>query len=172
MYGSDDIRGPWAAPDDTTILVLTGELATGEHPKVLVTPALGSCVGVALWDAVTHRGGLAHVMLPSPSESRSVGRLERFATVAVPKLAEAVSDTGPARRLVAKIAGGSTMFGADSSLATIGERNVSEVKRQLALLRIPLLAEDTGGSHARTMELYLDTGVVVVRSYRYGIKEL
>ncbi len=172
MDGADDIRGPWAAPDDTTVLVLTGELAVCEHPKVLVTPALGSCVGVALWDVVSRRGGLAHVMLPTPAESRVHGRPERFAAVAVPKLAEEVAAGAAARRLVAKIAGGSTMFGADNALASIGDRNVAEVKNQLALLRIPLLAEDTGGSHARTMELYLDTGVVIVRSYRYGIKEL
>ncbi|MDO8879377.1 MAG: chemotaxis protein CheD [Coriobacteriia bacterium] len=168
----DNIGGPWAAQDPNTILVLTGELAVAEHPKVMVTPALGSCVGVSLWDAFRRRGGLAHIMLPSPADSRVAGRIERFASVALPKLAEEVAEGSTSRRLVAKIAGGSTMFGLDSGLASIGERNTLEVKAQLALLRIPLVAEDTGGTHARSMELYLDTGLVVVRSYRYGIKEL
>ena len=172
MSASENIGGAWATPDDNTVLVLTGELAVGEWPKVLVTPALGSCVGVALWDAFRRRGGLAHIMLPAPADSRATGKVDRFASVAIPSLAGAViGDAGP-RHLVAKIAGGSTMFGADTGLATVGERNIAEVKRQLALLRIPVVAEDTGGSYARTMELYLDTGLVVVRSYRYGIKEL
>ena len=50
--------------------------------------------------------------------------------------------------------------------------NVTEVKRELGLLNIPLHAEDTGNSHARTVELHLETGVFVVRSYRYGEKRL
>jgi chemotaxis protein CheD len=76
------------------------------------------------------------------------------------------------RRLVAKLMGGAAMFKTDTGLASVGERNLQEVRKQLALLRIPVLAEDTGGGHARTVELHLDSGIVVVRSYMYGIKEL
>jgi chemotaxis protein CheD len=172
MNFADDIGGHWARPDENTVLIVTGELAVGEHPQLLVTPALGSCVGVTLWDAFGRRGGMAHVMLPSPSDSRVQGSTDRFASVAVPRLAELVAKGPNTRRLVAKIAGGATMFGGEDGAASIGSRNVAEVKKQLALLRIPLVAEDTGGSHARTIELHLDTGLVVVRSYRYGIKDL
>lgn len=172
MTGIPDTIPPRGMADENTVLVVTGELAAADAPKVIVTPALGSCIGIALWDAFNRRGGLAHIMLPAPADSRATGRIDRFASIAVPRLAEAVGNGGSARRLVAKIAGGSTMFGADSSLAKIGERNIVEVKRQLALLRIPLVAEDTGGTHARTMELYTESGLVVVRSYRFGIKEL
>jgi chemotaxis protein CheD len=115
---------------------------------------------------------MAHIMLPSPSDTRLGGLADRFATVAVPRLAEAVTGGLPRRRLVAKLAGGSTMFGGEASITGIGMRNVDAVKQQLSLLRIPVVAEDIGGNYARTMELYLDTGLVVVRSYRYGIKEL
>lgn len=172
MDGASSIGGHWAKPDENTVLIVTGELAVGEHPQVLVTPALGSCVGVTLWDAFGRRGGMAHVMLPSPSDTRLTGLVDRFASIAVPKLAEMVANGSNPRRLVAKIAGGSMMFGNEDGTTSIGSRNVAEVKRQLTLLRIPLVAEDTGGAHARTIELHLDTGLVVVRSYRYGIKDL
>lgn len=172
MDGANGIGGRWAQPDENTVLIVTGELAVGDHPQVLVTPALGSCVGVTLWDAFARRGGMAHVMLPTPADTRVNGLVDRFASIAVPKLAELVAQGTNTRRLVAKIAGGATMFGNEEGTASIGSRNVAEVKRQLALLRIPLVAEDTGGAHARTIELHLDTGLVVVRSYRYGIKDL
>jgi chemotaxis protein CheD len=172
MSSSVDIGGHWARPDENTILIATGELAVGEHPQILVTPALGSCVGITLWDAFARRGGMAHVMLPTPSDTRVEGLVDRFASIAIPKLVSLVANGASGSRLVAKIAGGATMFGGDDSAASIGSRNVTEVKRQLALLRIPLVAEDTGGAHARTIELHLDTGLVVVRSYRYGIKDL
>lgn len=172
MASVTEIGGHWADPDENTVLVATGEIAVAEHPKVIVTPALGSCVGVTLWDAFARRGGMAHVMLPTPSETRLDGLVNRFASVAIPALAEEVTQGSAIRRLVAKIAGGSIMFGSENGAPSIGTRNIIEVKRQLALLRIPLVAEDTGGAHARTMELHLDTGLVVVRSYRYGIKDL
>ncbi|MRS12887.1 MAG: chemotaxis protein CheD [Actinobacteria bacterium] len=172
MRGASDIGGHWANPNQNTVLVSTGELAVAEHPRVLVTPALGSCVGVTLWDAFGRRGGMAHVMLPSPADTRIEGLASRFASVAIPALADEITQGSNLRRLVAKIAGGSIMFGTENGAPSIGSRNVIEVKRQLALLGIPLVAEDTGGAYARTMELHLDTGLVVVRSYRYGIKDL
>ncbi|MDY0341056.1 MAG: chemotaxis protein CheD [Coriobacteriia bacterium] len=151
---------------------MAGEIAVAVHPQRLVTPALGSCIGLTLWDAFTRRGGMAHIMLPAPADTRLGGLADRFASVAVPRLAEAVAVGTPRRRFVAKITGGSTMFGGDAGMASIGMRNAEAVKHELALLRIPLVAEDIGGGHARTMEFYLDTGLVIVRSYRYGIREL
>lgn len=158
--------------DPNVVDVSAGCCAVGQPPAVLVAPALGSCVGVALYDPVTRRGAMAHVMLPRPMDAEVGGLLERFAEYAVPRLVNALREEGSLQsRLVAKLAGGAAMFRADSVLATIGERNVAEVKRQLTLLRIPVLAEDTGGSHARTVELHLETGVLLVRSYLHGVRE-
>lgn len=167
-----DIAGRWAVPDENTVVISTGEIGVAEYPKLLITPALGSCVGVTLWDSFGRRGGMAHIMLPSPSDTRLEGSADRFASVAIPRLAGMVSEGFASHRLVAKIAGGSAMFAVENGVQSIGDRNVSEVRQQLALLHIPLVAEDIGGSHARTMELHLDTGLVIVRSYRYGIKDL
>lgn len=171
MAGGTDTGG-WTFADPDTVVVATGELAVAEEPHILVTPALGSCVGVAVWDPVRRRGGLAHVMLPSPANTRAEGKADRFASVAVPRLVDAVANGGPRRGLVAKIAGGATMFGGQGGPGSVGARNVEEVRRQLALLRVRLVAEDTGGTHARTMELHTGTGRVVVRSYRFGAREL
>lgn len=165
--------GGYTPSDPDLVEVGVGHVAFAEHPKRLLTPALGSCVGVALYDPVTHRGTLAHVMLPKPVDAGFEGLPERFAEYAVPKMVGELEAAGTRRsHIVAKIAGGAAMFRADSMLASIGERNVAEVKRQLGLLRIPVLAEDIGGSHARTVELFLDTGVFVIRSYLHGVKEL
>jgi chemotaxis protein CheD len=159
--------------DPNVVEVGVGKLAIAQYPTVLMTPALGSCVGVTLWDATRQRGGMAHVMLPARSDTAMDGEPDRFATIAVPVLVERLSRlSSPPKRLVAKIAGGAAMFQGDSSLASIGQRNVDEVRAQLTRSGIPIIAEDVGGSHARTIELYLDSGVLVVRSYLYGIREL
>lgn len=158
---------------DHYIEIGVGKLAFGQYPSILMTPALGSCVGLTLWDPVRQRGAMAHVMLPSRADSAMKGDETRFATIAVPMLVDKLVRMGsPVKRLKAKLAGGSAMFRGDSGMASIGERNVAEVKSQLARYGIRPVAEDTGGSHARTIELHLDTGLLVVRSYLYGIREL
>ncbi|MDH4139706.1 MAG: chemotaxis protein CheD [Coriobacteriia bacterium] len=173
MTSDSDKRLPSDFADANVISIGVGELAVAALPNYLMTPALGSCVGVALYDSLLQQGGLAHIMLPSPTDCARAERLERFATVAVPALAQAMTEIGSARRrLVAKIAGGAAMFQADAALATIGDRNVAEVRKQLRLLRIPIVAEDVGNGHARTVELHLDTGLFIVRSYLYGVKRL
>ncbi len=150
-----------------------GEVAVAEHPNYLMTPALGSCVGVAIYDRLYRRGALAHVMLPSPMDTVAPGLGTRFASVAVERLVEELVARGSLRRrLEAKIAGGAAMFKGDVRFAAIGERNVAEVRSRLALAKIPILAEDVGGAHARTIELRLDSGTLVVRSYLYGISKL
>jgi chemotaxis protein CheD len=150
-----------------------GELAVAQHPKYLMTPALGSCVGLCLWDPALKQGGLAHVMLPTTLESMLPGTERRFASHAVSEMVTLLHQAGsPRRRLVAKMAGGAMMFRTEGTMAHIGERNAAEIKRQLALLNIPLLAEDTGERHARTVELMLDTGEMLVRSYLYGVTRL
>ena len=157
----------------TLVEVGVGALAVGSHPERLMTPALGSCVGVALWDPVRQCGGLAHVMLPSPGATTATPDSARFASWAVAEMVRLLVEAGSRQRsLRAKIAGGAAMFRGDAAVAQIGNRNIIEVRRQLELAGIAIQAEDTGGSHARTVELLLDSGVLLVRSYKFGTRLL
>lgn len=167
----DYARTPDADPN--LVEVGVGELACASHPRYLLTPALGSCVGVAIYDLANRRGGLAHVMLPRPADGVEQDALMRYASVAVPELVRMLIAQGAHKNgLSAKIAGGAAMFRGDTVLASVGRRNIAEVKRQLTLLSVPLVAEDTGAGHARTVELHLDSGTLVVRSYQFGVKKL
>jgi chemotaxis protein CheD len=154
------------------VYVRTGEFGLGDHPDVLITLALGSCVGVALWDRLGHRGALAHVMLPAPGVQDPGGDLNRFASYAVPAMAAKIAGTRGVSGLVAKVVGGAAMFNGDTLHASIGARNVDEVRKQLGLLSIPIVAEDIGGRSARTAALHLDSGLLSVRGHSFGTREL
>ena len=73
-------------------------------------------------------------------------------------------------RLQAKIAGGAQMFAArgNNSLANIGERNVKAVKAELARLRIPIIAEDTGKNYGRTLFFSASDGIMKIKSVNRG----
>ena len=112
---------------------------------------------------------MVHVMLPSTELAKGADfNRSKFADSAVPDLLQQMIRSGAdQRRLVAKLAGGAQMFnlGGDAdSLLKIGARNVEACKKALSLLRIPIVAEDTGGSWGRTVELFSESGVLEIRA--------
>lgn len=153
------------------ITIGIGELKACRAPDVLVTYALGSCVGVCLLDSVAGVGGLSHVMLPDSTGMNCQTGPMRFADKALPALVQQMVLLGADRsRLTAKIAGGATMFAIANATYNIGDRNVKAVKEFLAANRIPILAEDTGLNYGRTQYFYPATGVMEIRAATKGTK--
>ncbi len=136
------------------------DLKVISHPDKVRT-TLGSCIGVALYDRVCKKGGMAHVMLPSSQGCH--GDKGKFADTAVDWLVNEVLAAGcDPKRLSAKIAGGASMFGptADNGL---GERNAVAVKERLRKHNVRLVAEHIGGQKGRRMMLSPNTGEVQVQ---------
>ena len=151
-----------------------GDLKVCKVPDVLVTYALGSCVGICLLDSTAKVGGLSHIMLPdSTAGVNGASAPMRFADTAIPLLIREMEKLGASRgRLRAKIAGGATMFAIANDKFNIGDRNVAKVKEMLAKERIPILAEDTGADYGRTLFFYPETGVMEIRAATRGTKML
>lgn len=161
---------------DLVIKVGMADLNIGSGGCILKTIGLGSCVGVTLYDAKMGLGGMAHVMLPSSDIAREgTINLAKYANTAVPELLRRMKAAGSSGdRLVAKMAGGAQMFAFANGSETmrIGQRNVEAVKNVLAQYAIPLIAEDTGGNYGRTVELNSRTGLYIIRSVQFGLKEI
>lgn len=139
----------------------------------LVTYALGSCVGICLYDPVMKVGGLGHIMLPVFPLNNPKENPLRFADTCILQMILQMEKLGcNRRRITAKIAGGAKMFevAGDSSFGNIGQRNVLEVKNTLSKLQIRICAEDTGLNYGRTVYFYTEDGKMVVKSFSNGIK--
>ena len=150
------------------IKVGMADLKTCKVPDGLITLGLGSCVGIALRDPVTQIGGLAHIMLPDSTAMRgNNSTIEKFADTGIVELVRQLEAMGAVRsRLVAKIAGGATMFQVQSrnDMMKIGERNVQATITKLKELNIKLLAQDTGENFGRTVTFYPETGEFHIRA--------
>lgn len=134
---------------------------------VLVTLGLGSCVAIMLYDAETKAGAMAHVLLPSISLARDITNRAKFPETAVPMLVERLKALGAdPRRLVAKLAGGASMFGQLVTPGTIqmGERNVLAARSALRTAAIPIVREAVGGERGRTVRFHVRDGRVEIRS--------
>ncbi len=144
------------------------DLKICKAPDGLTTLGLGSCVGIALRDPVTGIGGLAHVMLPESTAFRnSSGNKAKYADTAIIEMVRQMEMAGAQRiRLVAKVAGGATMFSFQnkSDLVRIGDQNINAVRKTLGEIKIPILAEDVGDSYGRTVIFYPETGEYVIKT--------
>jgi len=133
---------------------------------VFVTSALGSCVGLALYDPVACVGGMVHCVLPlskiDPASAQTHPFL--FVDTGVPALIQGLLDMGANKdRIVASVAGAATLLDTERSFR-IGERNYIVLRKILWKNKIPLAAEATGGSVTRTLHFYMDTGRTVVKA--------
>ncbi len=150
------------------------DLKVCRSPDVLVTYALGSCIGICLLDNSVGVGGLSHIMLPdSTLAANGAATPMRFADTAIPMLIREMSKLGASRsRMRAKIAGGAVMFTTTSDKFNIGERNIAAVKTALRKEGIPIIAEDTGLNYGRTVFFYPETGIMEIRATARGNKQL
>lgn len=160
---------------DGRVVVPMGQLAVKAAPATLAALGLGSCVAVMLYDRVAAVGGLAHVLLPAGPAGAMRANPARYAQTAVPSLLEAVLAAGAHRpRLIARLAGGATMFAnlVAPGLISIGERNTLAVREGLDALGIRVAGELVGGDHGRTVVFDLADGRVRISSVRHGAQEL
>ncbi len=149
-----------------TINVGISDLNIAFAPDVLATYALGSCVGICLFDKKSNISGLAHIMLPwSTDASNSADNKRRYADTGITELANLMRSKGANfQYVVAKIAGGAQMFATASNVFNIGERNVEAVKKVLNTFKIPIVAEQTGENFGRTVFFDSATGLMQVKS--------
>ena len=161
------------------ITVGISDLNVVKKPDKLITYALGSCIGICLYDARTGVSGMSHIMLPSSMECMQNDNKLKFADTAIVLLIRKMEEAGALKsRIVAKIAGGAQMFkvdttyGAGESIMNIGKRNIAAVKKTLEEVNIRILAEDVGLNYGRTVEFNSETGIMTVRTIGKNIMQL
>ncbi|WP_391560155.1 chemotaxis protein CheD [Robertmurraya sp.] len=144
-------------------------------PNRIRTSGLGSCVGVVIYDQIKEIAGLVHIMLPDSSLSKAgTMNLAKYADTGVKELVKKLVQIGARPSMLkAKIAGGAQMFqfSNTSDMMRIGPRNVEAVKRELAELKIAIMAEDVGGNSGRTIEFCPKSKILHIRTVNKGTQE-
>ena len=148
------------------LVVLVGDMKVGNKGDTLVTHALGSCLGLMVYDPVAQVGGLLHAMLPLSKINLQKAETNPFMFVdtGVPMLFKTIYGIGGQKsRLITKAAGCGQPLG-NNEMFKIGERNYTILKKLLWKNNVILEAEDIGGTASRTVHFDLSTGKVVISS--------
>ncbi|MDX2149875.1 MAG: chemotaxis protein CheD [Bryobacteraceae bacterium] len=139
---------------------------SADPSEVLITYALGSCIGVAIHDPVAKVGGLLHFMLPDSAIDRTKAAANpfMFADTGLPLLFRRAFELGAQKhRLVVRVAGGSQVLD-PNGVFSIGKRNYAALKKILWKAGILVQSEDVGGSGSRTLRLDVETGRCSIRT--------
>jgi chemotaxis protein CheD len=147
-------------------IITVADMKCGGEDDVLVTYALGSCLGLMIYDPVVQVGGLLHAMLPlskiNPEKAQENPFM--FVDTGVPELFKAVYNKGGEKnRLIVKAAGCGNPIG-NSEMFKIGDRNFTVLKKLLWKNSVLLTSEDTGGTDARTINFDLASGQTNISS--------
>jgi chemotaxis protein CheD len=132
----------------------------------LVTYALGSCVGVGVFDPASSVGGMLHILLPESSldADKAAKNPCMFADTGVVQLLSRCLQLGATKsRLRVWLAGGSAVMDV-RGVFNIGKRNQLAVRKALWKAGLLTLNEDMGGQGSRTVRLDLSTGTFWVRA--------
>ncbi|MEO7996725.1 MAG: chemotaxis protein CheD [Gemmatimonadaceae bacterium] len=156
MHGSDLVVG------------VADVKVSGNSDERLVTYALGSCLGISIYDPQVKVGGLLHVMLPTGAidPDKMAQNPSMFVDSGVPLLFKECYKFGAKKeRMIIKVAGGSHTGATDEDdKYQIGKRNLLALRKLLWKNGVMLHAQNTGGVQvSRTMWLDIGTGGVTLK---------
>lgn len=137
---------------------------------IIVTHALGSCIGIAIHDPVAQVGGIVHYMLPlsKVDEAKAQNNPYMFGDTGIPLLFKKAYDLGATKdNLRVIMTGGAQVFEKKDFFA-IGKRNIVIARKMFWKNNVLIAAEHIGGNIPRTLYLEIGSGYTYLTST--GIK--
>jgi chemotaxis protein CheD len=157
------------------IIVGISDLKVSSNPEdALVTYALGSCIGIAVFDPKANVGGLLHFMLPDSSldPNKAKATPGMFADTGIIALFKTCYAYGAEKkRMVVKIAGGANILD-DTNYFRIGEKNIMAMRKIFWRNNVFIDGEDTGKNYNRTMRLDLSSGRCTLKSSNGTVNDI
>jgi len=146
--------------------IAAGQLKALAQSSLVLQAYLGTCLGVALYDAKRKTGGMIHILLPEPPGSSGTDMPEKYASTGIPMLIKRLTDLGcNLENLKASIAGGALVgpvshqdIGLD-----IGGRATDIAQSIFKEAGIEVIKSETGGFFTCTLELNLATGETQIK---------
>jgi len=135
---------------------------SNKSDDTIVTFALGSCIGVAIYDPVACVGGILHFMLPlsSTDTEKSIKNPSMFGDTGIPSLFRKAYELGAEKkRLRVVMAGGASVLDIQDRF-NIGHRNITIARKLFWKNGILIDAESVGGNISRTLYLDMSSGEV------------
>ncbi|MCP4712449.1 MAG: chemotaxis protein CheD [Planctomycetes bacterium] len=149
-----------------TVGISDAKIST-DPDSVLVTHALGSCIGVTIYDLIKKLGGLLHFQLPQSrkNDASSQGNPFKYADTGFAVLFDELKSLGAQKnRIKVKLVGGAHKLSSGNDSFNIGKRNYAAIRQALWKNGLFIETEDVGGNKPRTMYFKISEGNVTIKS--------
>lgn len=134
--------------------------------EIITTYALGSCLGIVIYDTANKIGGLVHVMLPlsgaDPEKARKKPAM--YVDSGFAELLQQCYELGAEKKYMKIcVAGGASMrTDNQDDYFKIGKRNFTTLRKLLWKNGFMIDFQDVGGHKSRTLSLRLADGLVTI----------
>ncbi len=142
-----------------TIDVQTGEVKAGVGEVILQSKAIGSCLGIAAYDAVKHIGALAHTMLPGSAPEGKTIKRTKYCADAIDAIISRMGRLGSRKEEieVVLVGGGNVLKKEDD---TICNENIESALKLLKKKALKVRTQAVGGIIRRSVSLDVERGIV------------
>jgi chemotaxis protein CheD len=148
------------------LIVGVGDMiVSNSETDTIITYALGSCLGVTIYDSVARVGGMLHAMLPDSSISKKNVELNihKYVNTGIPALFKAAYDLGAKKsRIKLKMAGCSQILD-ESNFFNIGEKNYAAARKLLWKNNMMIESEYCDKSESITLAIDIINGEVIMK---------
>ncbi len=147
---------------------------SNDSEAVLVTYSLGSCIGVAIYDAAAKVGGLLHYLLPESklAPEKAQKNPYMFADTGIPALFKAVYKLGAKKQRMKIIVVGGSQIMDQAGFFNIGKRNDIAVRKMFHKNNVIIDYRDVGGIVNRTIKLEVKSGDTWIKVSGQGVKKI
>ncbi len=157
------------------VIVGVSDMKVSNDPEaILVTYALGSCIGVTIYDAVAKIGGLLHYLLPESKldQKKAMKNPYMFADTGIPALFKAAYELGAKKQRMKVIVAGGSQVMDQSGFFNIGKRNDIALRKMFHKNNVLIDYRDVGGNVNRTIKLEVKTGDAWIKVSGQGVKKI
>lgn len=151
------------------IVTRPGEIYMKKDEGVIICYALGSSLGVCLYDEIRHIGGFVNSLLP---ENKNKDKDIKYVKDAIEILYQQMKDKGSQHNdISAKLVGGAQLFVLQNQddEHNIGKANIKSAYNTLMSLHIPITSEDVGDTYGRTLYFHIEDGSVYIETSNKNI---
>jgi len=145
---------------------------SNKQTESIITYALGSCIGLIIYDPVVKVGGILHYMLPESSidKEKAAARPYMFADSGIPRLFKSAYKLGAVKqRMKVYVAGGAEILD-QKGFFNIGKRNYMALKKMFFKNKMMIDKQSVGGNTNRTIRIEIATGEIYIKTS--GSKEV
>ncbi len=148
------------------LIVGVGDMIVTDNTEDnIITYALGSCIGITIYDPIAKVGGMLHAMLPDSSINKRGNALipYKYVNTGIPALfKEAYALGAKKNRVKLKMAGCSQILD-ESNFFNIGKRNYASARKMLWKNNVLIENEYCDKSASITLMLNIETGEVIMK---------